>query len=81
MQKIYTHFKKAPATHKLGVLYVVDSIARYWVDVTRQAGRPPRSAAPDGTFASGVDRVTKLLPILMTDIINNAPQDQKVTYS
>ncbi|KAJ5900413.1 uncharacterized protein N7473_004483 [Penicillium subrubescens] len=49
IQKVYTHFKKAPATHKLGVLYVVDSIARHWVDATRKAGRPPRSAAPDGT--------------------------------
>jgi protein NRD1 len=78
IQTIYTHFKKAPATHKLGVLYVVHSIARHWVDATRKAGRPPRSAAPDGTFAGGVDRVTKLLPVLMTDIINNAPQDQKV---
>ncbi|KAJ5364923.1 uncharacterized protein N7496_010636 [Penicillium cataractarum] len=73
----YTHFKKAAATHKLGVLYVVDSIARHWVDATRKAGRPPRSAAPDGTYAGGVDRLTNLLPVLMTDIIDNVLQDQK----
>ncbi len=78
IQKIYTHFKKAPGTHKLGVLYVVDSVTRQWVDAARKAGQPSGSAAPDGTFAAGVNRVTELLPVLMTDIINNAPEDQKV---
>ncbi|KAL4927808.1 Nrd1 complex RNA-binding subunit [Aspergillus undulatus] len=77
IQKIYTHFKKAPGTHKLGVLYVVDSVTRQWVDAARKSGQPAGSAAPDGTFAAGVNRVTELLPVLMTDIINNAPEDQK----
>ncbi|KAJ5100224.1 hypothetical protein N7456_006276 [Penicillium angulare] len=77
IQKIYTHFKKAPGTHKLGVLYVVDSVTRQWVEAARKAGQPPGTSAPDGTFAAGVNRVTELLPVLMTDIINNAPQDQK----
>lgn len=75
IQKIYTHFKKTPGTHKLGVLYVVDSVTRQWVDQARKAGQ---TAAQDGTFAAGVNRVTELLPVLMTDIINTAPEDQKV---
>lgn len=78
IQKIYTHFKRAPGTHKLGVLYVVDSVTRQWVEAARKAGQPSGSDAPDGTFAAGVNRVTELLPVLMTDIINNAPEDQKV---
>lgn len=78
IQKIYTHFKRAPGTHKLGVLYVVDSVTRQWVEAARKAGQAPGTAAPDGTFAAGVNRVTELLPVLMTDIINNAPEDQKV---
>ncbi|KAL1958361.1 hypothetical protein VTO42DRAFT_4678 [Malbranchea cinnamomea] len=77
IQKIYTHFKRAPGTHKLGVLYVVDSVTRQWVESARKAGQPAGSSAPDGTFAAGVNRVTELLPVLMTDIINNAPEDQK----
>ncbi|KAI2351364.1 hypothetical protein LOY94_003142 [Ophidiomyces ophidiicola] len=77
IQKIYTHFKRAPGTHKLGVLYVVDSVTRQWVDSARKAGQPAGSNAPDGTFAAGVNRVTELLPVLMTDIINTAPEDQK----
>lgn len=80
IQKIYTHFKRAPPTHKLGVLYVVDSVTRQWVDAARKAGQPSGSTAPDGTFAAGVNRVTELLPVLMNDIISTAPEDQKVRY-
>jgi protein NRD1 len=81
IQKIYTHFKKAPGTHKLGVLYVVDSVTRQWVDQARKIGQLPGSGAPDGTFAAGVTRVTELLPVLMNDIINSAPEDQKVSLA
>ncbi|EXJ91959.1 hypothetical protein A1O3_00509 [Capronia epimyces CBS 606.96] len=78
IQKIYTHFKKTPGTHKLGVLYVVDSVTRQWVDQARKTGQQLGSGAPDGTFAAGVTRVTELLPVLMNDIIATAPEDQKV---
>ncbi|KAI0479074.1 hypothetical protein GGR56DRAFT_633355 [Xylariaceae sp. FL0804] len=77
IQKIYTHFKKAPATHKLGVLYVVDSVTRRWVDHAKQHGQPINSSAQDGTYAAGVHRVTELLPVLMNDILQNAPAEQK----
>ncbi|KAL9609388.1 MAG: hypothetical protein Q9167_005835 [Letrouitia subvulpina] len=77
IQKVYTHFKKAPGTHKLGVLYVVDSVTRSWLDKARTAGLQPGPDAADGTYAAGVYHVTELLPILMTDIINSAPEDQK----
>ncbi|KAI1494647.1 hypothetical protein F5X96DRAFT_615778 [Biscogniauxia mediterranea] len=77
IQKIYTHFKKAPATHKLGVLYVVDSVTRRWVDHAKQQGQPINSSAQDGTYAAGVHRVTELLPVLMNDILQNAPGEQK----
>jgi protein NRD1 len=78
IQKIYTHFKRAPPSHKLGVLYVVDSVTRQWVDAARKAGQPIGSTASDGTFAAGVNKVTELLPVLMNDIISTAPEDQKV---
>lgn len=80
MAKIYTHFKKAPATHKLGVLYVVDSVTRKWVDQAKHQGQPINGTAPYGTYAAGVDRVTQLLPNLMSDILDNAPGEQKVRF-
>lgn len=77
IQRVYTHFKKAPASHKLGVLYVVDSVTRAWVEQARKAGQTFGPAAPDGTFAAGVNRVTELLPSFMTDILTNCPEEQK----
>lgn len=78
IQKLFTHFKKTPGTHKLGVLYVVDSVTRKWLDQAKAQGQTPSLASPDGTFAAGVHRVTELIPILMNDIIATAPEDQKV---
>ncbi|KAM7206244.1 Rpb7-binding protein seb1 [Rhypophila sp. PSN 637] len=78
IQKLYTHFKRAPGTHKLGVLYVVDSVAREWMKKANAHGQPITTAAQDGTFAAGVNRVTELMPILMNDIVASAPEDQKV---
>ncbi|KAL8710447.1 MAG: hypothetical protein Q9225_007283 [Loekoesia sp. 1 TL-2023] len=77
IQKIYTHFKKVPGTHKLGVLYVVDSVTRSWVEQARKAGQQPGPSAAYGTYGAGVYRVTELLPMLMSDIINSSPEDQK----
>lgn len=81
VQRIYTHFKKTPPTHKLGVLYVVDSVTRGWVEQAKKAGQTLGQASPPpGTYAAGVSRVTELLPSFMNDMINNAPEEQKVRY-
>ncbi|KAL8757809.1 MAG: hypothetical protein Q9199_001931 [Rusavskia elegans] len=77
IQKIYTHFKKAPGPYKLGVLYVVDSVTRSWVEQARKAGQQPSASAAYGTYGAGVYRVTELLPMLMSDISSSAPEDQK----
>ncbi|CAK7198972.1 hypothetical protein SEUCBS139899_001640 [Sporothrix eucalyptigena] len=77
IQKLYTHFKKTPGTHKLGVLYVVDSVTRKWLDQAKQQGQAINGSAPDGTYAAGVNRVTELIPVLMNDILSSAPADQK----
>lgn len=60
------------------MLYVVDSVTRKWLEQAKQLSQVVNSAAPDGTFAAGVNRVTELMPILMNDIILSAPEDQKV---
>ncbi|KFZ13849.1 hypothetical protein V502_06404, partial [Pseudogymnoascus sp. VKM F-4520 (FW-2644)] len=77
VQKLYTHLRKAPATHKLGVLYVLDSVTRKWIEQAKANGQPITVSAQDGTYAAGVHRVTELLPVLMNDIIASAPDDQK----
>ena len=62
----------------MGVLYVVDSVTRQWLEQARKAGQALGPSASDGTFAAGVNHVTELLPVLMGDIISVAPEDQKV---
>ena len=57
---------------------MIDSVTRQWLEHARKAGQQPGPGAADGTFAAGVFHVTELLPSLMTDIINTAPEDQKV---
>lgn len=77
IQKLYTHFKKTPGTHKLGVLYIVDSVTRKWVEQAKLQGQAINMHAQDGSPAAAVHRVTELMPSLMNDIIATAPADQK----
>ncbi|CAK7271470.1 hypothetical protein SEPCBS119000_004624 [Sporothrix epigloea] len=77
IQKLFTHFKKTPGTHKLGVLYVVDSVTRKWLEQAKQHGQAINSSAPDGTYGAGVNRATELMPVLINDILSTAPADQK----
>lgn len=54
-------------------------MTRQWIEKTRQPGQDlSGSAAPEGTFTSGVHRITELLPALIDDLIQNAPPDHKV---
>jgi len=55
-------------------------VTRQWVEHARKAGQTPGPAASDNTFAAGVNHVTELLPSIMTDITNTAPEDQKVRF-
>jgi hypothetical protein len=58
---------------------VLDSVTRKWTEQAKSAGQPINSAAQDGSYAAGVHRVKELLPVLMNDIIQSAPGDQKVS--
>lgn len=78
-QKIFSHFKRTPANYKLGVLYVVDAITRRWIEQARQAGQELFGSSPAaGSYASGVQKMTEMMPTLVDDTIRVAPQDQKV---
>ncbi len=79
IQKIYTHFKKTPGTHKLGVLYVVDSVTRKWMEKAKQQNQTVDRSAEDGTFAAGVNRVAELMPVLMNDIVASCPTEHRVS--
>lgn len=65
----------------MGVLYVVDSVTRKWLEQAKAQAQAINSSAPDGTYAAGVNRVTELMPVLMNDILQSAPEEQKVRIS
>ncbi|KAJ4308772.1 hypothetical protein N0V94_009212 [Neodidymelliopsis sp. IMI 364377] len=77
IQKILQQFQNSPATHKLGVLYVVDSVTRQWVEKAKAAGQARSPLAASGTYAGGVKRMTEVLPAVMNDLVQHAPDNQK----
>ncbi|KAF1814643.1 hypothetical protein P152DRAFT_447977 [Eremomyces bilateralis CBS 781.70] len=81
VHKIASHFQRTLPTHKLGVLYVVDSVTRQWIEKARLSGQALGAAAPEGTFASGVHKMTELLPVLMNELLQVAPDNQKEKIS
>jgi tRNA G37 N-methylase TrmD len=60
------------------VLYVVDSIARMYQTEARRHGQDIATTTDDTTFAGGLRHITSVLPSLMNDIIQHAPDNQKV---
>nr|POE93002.1 rpb7-binding protein seb1 [Quercus suber] len=79
VQSLYRAMKKAPATHKLGALYVIDSVVRQWIDKAKQNGQPLNfeGRGEPGTYSAGVKRVTELMPALFDDILKALPAEQK----
>ncbi|KAH8706963.1 hypothetical protein GQ44DRAFT_743421 [Phaeosphaeriaceae sp. PMI808] len=77
IEKILLQYSNSPATHKLGVLYVVDSVIRQWVEKAKKAGQFVSKNAAPGTYASGVQMVRDALPVVMSDLVKNAPEGQK----
>ncbi|KAI5800331.1 hypothetical protein DFH27DRAFT_78332 [Peziza echinospora] len=74
IQKLYMHFKKSPASHKLGILYIVDSVARDYMNQARRASEEYSPTAPDGTYYAGLNRIKDILPNLINDMAQYAPE-------
>ncbi|CAN9338795.1 unnamed protein product [Alternaria alternata] len=81
VQKIAQQLQNSVATHKLGVLYVVDAVARQWVERAKQAGQTVSKHAAQGTYASGVQMMRDVLPAMMHNLIQSAPETQKEKIS
>ncbi|EME47566.1 hypothetical protein DOTSEDRAFT_50941 [Dothistroma septosporum NZE10] len=79
VQTFYRALKKAPATHKLGALYVIDSVIRQWIDAAKKNGQNLHieGRGEMGSYPAAVKRVTELMPALFDDIMKGIPEDQK----
>ena len=66
VDSLISAFNKSPDSHKLGVLYIIDSIMRQWV-LTGVA------------HAGGVRKVTDNMPAMINPYLLNVPDGQKVS--
>jgi protein NRD1 len=63
------------------VLYVVDAVARQWVEKAKKAGQAVSKSAAPGTYAAGMQMMHDVLPAMMNNLIQSAPEHQKEKIS
>ncbi|KKA31172.1 hypothetical protein TD95_002277 [Thielaviopsis punctulata] len=72
------YLKRAPTTHKLGAVYIFDSVLRRWIEKAKAQGQSEVSSADEhGTFAAGVARIRDVIEPLVLDVIRVCPPDQR----
>lgn len=69
---IIAAFNRAPATHKLGALYVADSVVRLYIAGGANQGL---------NNAMAIQKITAHMPNLLDEITNTIPAEQKVRWS
>lgn len=72
--------KKAPPTHKLGPIYIIDGVLRQWIELGKRAGQNVNAKRRDtdaGTYAAAIKRLSELTSPLMEDLFKALPQDQR----
>lgn len=65
IDELYSCCKATPSSHKLGALYVVDSIVRIYTEEAKKSNQEIGPLAPDGTFAAGVFRISEIIESLI----------------
>ncbi|GME94461.1 unnamed protein product [[Candida] boidinii] len=75
--KLLDLYKITPNTHKLGGLYIVDSIARSYKEKAIKDDVEINDESPEGTYASGFLKIQKNAIQLIDEIIPNANEDIK----
>jgi protein NRD1 len=56
-------------------------VIRQWVERAKKAGQAVSPKAAPGTYASGVQMVRDALPVVLSDLVKNAPENQKEKIS
>lgn len=78
---LYSNCKAAPSSHKLGTLYVVDSIVRIFIEEAKKQNQEISSLAPEGTYASAVNKISELVESLIDDameLLISKSQSEKI---
>lgn len=77
VEAFYHAVKKAPATHKLGAIYAIDSVVRQWAEKTKKGGYavPVESRQTAGTYPAALKRIGDLMPALIQDAAKSMPKE------
>lgn len=80
---LYLQCKTTPLSHKLGMLYVIDSITRAYVEDAKKKGIKVDESAPEGTSAAGAYKISTYIESLIDDtmglITNDKLQKEKIS--
>ncbi|SMN19746.1 similar to Saccharomyces cerevisiae YNL251C NRD1 RNA-binding protein, subunit of Nrd1 complex (Nrd1p-Nab3p-Sen1p) [Maudiozyma saulgeensis] len=77
MNSIITYARNCSNTHKLGSLYIIDSIGRIYLDEARAKDQFIKPTAPLGSYAHGVYTLGEAIQELLVDGINKSDEDHK----
>lgn len=67
IQVLYSNCKAAPSSHKLGTLYVVDSIVRGLLEEAKKNKQAVSADAEPGTYGAAVFKITELIESIVDD--------------
>ncbi|CAR23904.1 Protein NRD1 [Lachancea thermotolerans] len=77
MQLVIDYSKSSPDTHKLGSLYIIDSIGRAYLEQARARDDYIKASAKEGSCAHGVYTLGEAIQELLSDAISKSNSDHK----
>lgn len=69
--------KEAGENHKLGALYVIDSIARAYKEKANKLGETVNASAKEGTYADALYKLNTFIPEALTIVLDTVTSEQK----
>ncbi|EEB09719.1 RNA-binding protein Seb1 [Schizosaccharomyces japonicus yFS275] len=73
ISEVYKYSKKAPGSHKLGALYILDSIVRSYQDAAKK-NNESLEAVVDKSYSGGWSKASEVMETLVLDAIQNSPR-------
>ncbi|ODV81619.1 uncharacterized protein CANTADRAFT_46203 [Suhomyces tanzawaensis NRRL Y-17324] len=76
---LYANCKAVPSSHKLGVVYVVDSIVRGYTTEAKQRNQAINSLAPEGSYGAAVYKISELIESILDDALELQISQSQIT--
>lgn len=77
IRHVISYSKSCPNTHKLGSLYIIDSIGRAFLSKCNDSSHHLKSSFPEGTFEHAIFTLNQHIQTLLDDAIEKSSPDNK----